>query len=174
MGDDVFIGGWKDMKIFTQTQVRWNPASLHLAFRGNEELTFSLNIININTFIGFSSASSSLYSYSPLSKLCCCHSVAQLYLTFCDPMDWSTPCFPVFHHLPELAQTHVHWVSDAIQPSRPLWAPSPPVFYLSPHQGLFQWVDSSFLFYKLFAVSEFLLGERKSTLFVFISIVDSG
>ena len=108
MGDDVFIGGWKDMKIFTQTQVRWNPASLHLAFRGNEELTFSLNIININTFIGFSSASSSLYSYSPLSKLCCCHSVAQLYLTFCDPMDWSTPCFPVFHHLPELAQTHVH------------------------------------------------------------------
>ena len=84
------------MEIFTQTQVRWNPASLHLAFRGNEELAFTLNITNVNThikkkIIGFSSASSSLYSSSPLSKLCCCHSVAQLCLTFCDPVDWSTP-----------------------------------------------------------------------------------
>lgn len=51
LGDDVFIGGCEDMKIFTQTQVRWNPASLCLAFRGNEELTFSLNIINVNTHI---------------------------------------------------------------------------------------------------------------------------
>ena len=51
LGDDVFTGGWEDMKIFTQTQVRWNPASLHLAFRGNEELAFTLNITNINTQI---------------------------------------------------------------------------------------------------------------------------
>ena len=49
----------------------------------------------------------------------------------------------VFHYLPELAQTHVHWVSDAIQPSHPLSPPSPPAFNLSQHQGLCQWVSSS-------------------------------
>ena len=49
---------------------------------------------------------------------------------FCDRMDCSTPGFPVLHHLPELAQTHVHWVSDAIQPSHPLLSPSPPAFNL--------------------------------------------
>ena len=63
-------------------------------------------------------------------------SVAQLYLTLCDPTDCSTPGFPVLHHLPEFAQTHVHWVSDAIQPSHPLLSPSPPVLNPSQHQGL--------------------------------------
>ena len=58
-------------------------------------------------------------------------------------MDWSTPGFPVQHHLPELTQTHVHWVGDAIQPSHPLSSPSPPAFNLSQHQGIFQWVSSS-------------------------------
>ena len=66
----------------------------------------------------------------------------QLCLTLCRPMDCSMPGFAVLHHLPELAQTHVHWVSDAIQPSRPLSFPSP-AFNLSQHQGLFQWVSSS-------------------------------
>jgi len=69
-------------------------------------------------------------------------SVAQSCLTLCDPMVCSTPGFPVHHQLPELAQTHVHWVSDAIQPSHPLSSPSP-AFNLSQHQGLFQWVSSS-------------------------------
>ena len=59
------------------------------------------------------------------------------------PMDCSTPGFPVHYQLPELAQTHVHWVSDAIQPSHPLSSPSPPAFNLSQHQGLFKWVSSS-------------------------------
>ena len=58
-------------------------------------------------------------------------------------MGCSTSGFPVYHQLPELAQTHVHWVSDAIQPSPPLSSPSPPAFNLSQHQGLFQWVRSS-------------------------------
>ena len=49
---------------------------------------------------------------------------------------------PVLHHLSELAQTHVRWVGDAIQPSHSLLAPSPPAFNLSQHQGLFQWVSS--------------------------------
>ena len=62
-------------------------------------------------------------------RSCCC-SVAQSYPTLCDPMDCSTPGLPVHHQLPELAQTHVHWVSDAIQPSHPLPSPSLPAFNL--------------------------------------------
>ena len=58
-------------------------------------------------------------------------------------MDYSIPGLPVHHWLPELAQTHVHRVSDAIQPSHPLSAPSTPAFNLSQHQGLFKWVSSS-------------------------------
>ena len=57
-------------------------------------------------------------------------------------MDCRMPGFPVHHQLPELAQTRVHWVGDAIQPSHPLLFPSPPAFNLSQHQGLFQWVSS--------------------------------
>ena len=57
-------------------------------------------------------------------------------------MDCSTPGLPVHRQLPELAQTHVHWVGDAIQPSHPLLSLSPPAFNLSQHQGLFQWVSS--------------------------------
>ena len=60
-------------------------------------------------------------------------SVAQSYPTLCHPTDCNTPGYPVHHRLPELAQTHVHWVSDAIQPSHPLSSPSPPVFHLSQH-----------------------------------------
>ena len=52
------------------------------------------------------------------------------------PMDCSTPGLPVHHRLPEFTQTHVHWVSDAIQQSHPLSSPSPPAFNLSQHQGL--------------------------------------
>ena len=70
-------------------------------------------------------------------------SVAQLCPTLCNPMDCSTPGFPVHYQLLELAQTHVHWVGDAVQPSHPLLSPSPPAFNLSQHQGLFQWVSSS-------------------------------
>ena len=70
-------------------------------------------------------------------------SVAQLCPTLCDPMDCSTPVFPVHHQLPEPTQSHVHWVSDAIQTSHPLLSPSPTFLNLSQHQGLFQWVSSS-------------------------------
>ena len=70
-------------------------------------------------------------------------SVAQSWLTLCDPIDCSLPGFPVHHQLPELAQTQVHQVSDAIQPSHPLSSPSLPAFNLSQHQGLFLRVGSS-------------------------------
>ena len=73
---------------------------------------------------------------------CNCCSVTQLCLTHCEPTDCSTPGLPVHHQLQELAQTHVHWVSDAVQPSHPL----SPLLLLSSvlhwHQGFFQWADS--------------------------------
>ena len=70
-------------------------------------------------------------------------SVAQLCLTLCSHIDCSMPGFPVHHQLPEPAQTHVHRVGHAIQPSHPLSSPFPPAFNLSLHQGLLQWVHSS-------------------------------
>ena len=69
-------------------------------------------------------------------------SVTQSCPTLCDTMDYTTPGFPVHHQLLEIAQTHVHRVCDAIQPSHPLLSPSPPTFSLSQHQGLFQWFSS--------------------------------
>ena len=77
-------------------------------------------------------------------------SVAQLCLTLCDPMNCSTPDLPVHHQLLEFTQTHVHWVSDAIQPSHPLSSPSPPALNPSQDQGLFQWVSSSHQVAKVF------------------------
>ena len=71
---------------------------------------------------------------------CFCYSVPKLGLTLCHSMVCRTPVFPALHYLPEFAQTHVHWVGDAIQPSHPLWSPSP-ALNLSQHQGL--WDSSS-------------------------------
>ena len=68
-------------------------------------------------------------------------SVAKSCPTLCNSMDCSTPSFHVLHHLLEFAQTHVHWVGDAIQLSHSLSLPS--AFNLPQHQGLFQWVSSS-------------------------------
>ena len=69
-------------------------------------------------------------------------SVAQSCLTICDPMNCGTG-LPVHHQLLEFTQTHVHRVSDAIQPSHPLLSPFPPTFNLSQYQGLFKWICSS-------------------------------
>ena len=70
-------------------------------------------------------------------------SVVQSCLTLCNPRNRSKTGLPVHHQLPEFTQTHVHWVSDAIQTSYPLSPPSPSTFNLSQHQGLFNWVISS-------------------------------
>ena len=70
-------------------------------------------------------------------------SVAQLFPTLCDPMNLSTPGLPVHHRLPEFTETHIHPVSDAIQPSHPLSSPSPLAPNPSQHQSLLQWVNSS-------------------------------
>ena len=71
------------------------------------------------------------------STTCCCCSIAKSCPTLC-----RMPGFSVLHYVLEFAKTHVCWVSDAIQPSLPLFSPSPPAFNLSQHQGLFQWVSS--------------------------------
>ena len=76
------------------------------------------------------------------SSFFCCCSVAQSCPDVYDPMKCSLPGFPILHCLPEFAQTHVRWVSDAMQPSHPLLFPSP-AFSLSQNQGPFQWVSSS-------------------------------
>ena len=70
-----------------------------------------------------------MYSFSSVQLLC--------HIRLCDPMDCSTPGFPVHHQLLELAPTHVQGVSDAVQPSHPLSSSSPPALNLSKHQGLF-------------------------------------
>ena len=74
---------------------------------------------------------------------CIISSVHHSCLTLCNPMDCSTPGLPVHHQLPELTQTHVRWVGDAIQPSHPVLFASPPAFRHSQHHSLFQWVSSS-------------------------------
>ena len=83
-----------------------------------------------------------LYPYTAESRAAkqalCDSSVAQLCPTLCKPMDCSTPSLPVHHQLLEPTQTHVHWVSDAIQPSHPLSSPSPRAFNLPQHQEFFQ------------------------------------
>ena len=81
-------------------------------------------------------------------------SVTQSCLTLCDPMDCSTPGLPVHHQLLELAQTHVHRISDAIQIPHPLSTPPPPAFNPSQCQGFYQWVGSS---YQVAKILEFQL-----------------
>ena len=110
------------------------------------------------SFPGAESASlSTLNSPQGVSKISSCNSpgrwqmpflllfssIAQSCPTLCDPINRSTPGFPVHHQLPELTQTHVHQVGDAIQLSHPLSSPSPPALNLAQRQGLFQWVNSS-------------------------------
>ena len=98
------------------------------------------NIFSRKTFIN-------IFTHS-VSRLFCCFcipfsSVTQSCPTLCDSMNHSMPGLPVHHQLPEFIQTHVHRVSDAIQPSHPLSSPSPPALNPSQNQSLFQWVNSS-------------------------------
>ena len=93
---------------------------------GSFKLTSSVN--SGKFWIVFFSNISSFFSSLFTSQF---NSATQLYPTLCDPMGCSTPGFPVHHQLLELAQTHVHQIGDAIQPSHPLSSPSPPAFNLS-------------------------------------------
>ena len=109
------------------------------------------------------------------NKYCCCCSVAQSCPALWYPMDCTTPAFPVLDYLLESAQTHVHWVSDAIQPSHLLLPPSSPAFSLSQHQGLFQWVGSSYQVAKVLTgayqqINFPFSGHSSNSQFVFLSL----
>ena len=110
----------------------------HCLFRGINELSLNPGSQSSESFFIF-------YHLYPFSyRLFQFSSVTQSCLTLYDPMDCSTSGFPVHHQLPELAQTHVYGVGDAIQPSHPLSSPSLTAVNLSKHQGLFQGVSSSY------------------------------
>ena len=101
---------------------------------------FSFFFLKDNCFTGFSYFLSNLNMNQPSDQI---RSVVQSCPTLCDPMNRSMPGLPVHHQLLKFTQTHVHRVSDAIQPSHPLSSPSPPAPNPSQHQSLFQWVNSS-------------------------------
>ena len=101
-----------------------------------------LGLVCVSVFPRLHPGTRSTKQFSFWSSVQFC-SVALLCPTLCDPMDFSTPGFPVHHQLLKLAQTHVHRICDAIQPSHPLSSPSTPALNLSQHQGLFKWVSSS-------------------------------
>ena len=96
--------------------------------------TYFINIISII----LSLSTTYVFIYAALCQFSSVSSVARSCLTLCDPVNRSTPGLPVHHHLPEFTQTHIHRVSDAIQPSHPLSSPSPPDPNPSQHQSLFQ------------------------------------
>ena len=103
-------------------------------------LEFPLFIFNrCMVFCDMDGPKSNRKKYWISDRTCCL--VIKLYLTLCNPMDCSTPGFPVLYYLGEFAQTHVHWVGDAIQLSHPLSPTSPPAFNLSQYQSLFQWIS---------------------------------
>ena len=117
--------------------------SLHLSLKYKAGYTSSLYILSEhNLCIKSQSLHTHTHTHTRLDHQF--SSVAQSCLNLCDPMDCRTPSFPVHHQLPELTQTHVRRVSDAIQPSHPLSSASPPTFNLSQHQGLFQLVRFSY------------------------------
>ena len=78
-----------------------------------------LRITEVTHFVSYSFCKSPTLNACFTITVCC--SVTQCCLTLCDPMDYSMLGFPIFHHFPELAQTHVHWVGDAVQSSCPPW-----------------------------------------------------
>ena len=103
----------------------------------------TLSLIKCTSLCQSHNSTHVLISLPAFSTLFSISSVSQSCLTHCDPMDWSMPGFPVHHQLPELAQTHVHRISEAIQISHLLSSLSPPAFNFPQHQGIFQWVSSS-------------------------------
>ena len=121
LGIDLIIAGWLLILHFTYFESPWITTTCIMECESR-----NLEIPGLGDWLSvqFSSATQS------------CPSV-------CDPMDCSRPDLAVHHQLLELAQTQVHWVEDAIQPSHPLLSPSPPAFNISQHQGLFQWINTS-------------------------------
>ena len=122
------------------------PSELTLYIKWPNYLSFSFSITPSNEYLGLNiwyikylilgkrlmSKKTKIMVSDPIY-----YSVIQLCLTLCQPMDCSMPGFPDFHHLQELTQIHVYWVSDALQTSHSFSSPSPPSFNLSQSQGLY-------------------------------------
>ena len=117
---------------FTQSQTSWNVKSSEL-----QEALLQTKLVEV--------IECQLSYFKSQKKMLLKFSLVQLlsHVRLCDPMDCSTPGFPIHHQLLDPTQTHVHQVGDAIQPSHPLSSPSPPAFNLSQRQGLFQWLSPS-------------------------------
>ena len=123
---------WKDTctpkftaALFTATKT-WKKPKCPLTEEWIKKMWYNMHMYNTHTYMN-----NGIFS-----------SVTQSCPTLCEPMDCSTPGFPVLYQLPELTQTHVHRGDDVIQPSHPLSSPAPPAFNPSQRQGLFQWVNS--------------------------------
>ena len=101
-----------------------------------------MNCYTWHTFERTNYTSKFFDNYCQICEVVLLCSVTKLCPTRWDPVDCSMPYFPVLHHLWEFAQTYVHWVSDAIQPSHLLFSPSTPAFNISQHHGLFEWIRS--------------------------------
>ena len=113
-----------------------NDSSVKCHFHESKSMSLLVDLENWSLMLNF-------FTMKTITAKGQFRSVTQPGPTLCNHMDLSTPGLPVHHQLLEFTQTHVHWVSDAIQPSHPLSFPSPPAFNLSQHQGLFKWVSSS-------------------------------
>ena len=118
-------------------QSKYNP--LHLSSSVEMALAFTTSKGELS-FTGVYTRLSSVLINQLTVQYSSVQSLSQVQL--CEPMDCSMPGLPAHHQLPEFTQTHVHWVSDAIQPSHPLSSPSSPTLNLSQHQGLCKWVSS--------------------------------
>ena len=120
-----------------------HPSFYSLVFDKSKNDVSVLNQVNLNSHQIHRGKMSSQSNFikngdSQTTKDTYCSLVAKSCPTLCNPVDCSTPDLPDPHHLLELAQVHVHRISDAIQPSHPLSPYSPSAFGVSQHQGLFQ------------------------------------
>ena len=138
---------------FMHWRRKWQPTPVFLPgeSQGQGRLVAAVYGVTQNrTWLKWLRGSSSPLSLSSVQF----SSVTQSCVTRCNPMNRSMPGLPVHHQLPEFTQTHIHRVSDAIQPSHSLSFPSPPAPNLSQHQSLFHWVNS---FHEVAKVLEFQL-----------------
>ena len=133
----------------------WEAKHTIYSFWKNCHLTNSLHLLSRRFYVGFV-ACSSPHNCIIFLFTCCC-SVAKLYPILCDPMNCSTPGSFVLHNIPLFAQIHVHWVSDAIQPSHLLSSSSPPALNLSQLRGLFQWIGALHQMAKVFELQPSVL-----------------
>ena len=127
--------------LFDSLWPHWPPGSIHasLSFTVSQSL---LTLMSIELVIP-SNHLILCYSYLLLPSVFPSIRIFSSESTLCNPMNCSTPGLPIPHHLPKLAQAHIHCISDVIQSSHPLTPPSLSTLNLSQNQGLFQWVNCS-------------------------------